>query len=234
MKCKRCGSEMKDGWAFCPRCGSRKNASPMDTIGRDLFSQVFEKMKRSFSDIEGMNKRFDKDIEALDLSPWFRKMQPESSGKRPPSGVQKKGFAIRITSGKGKPPKVSIKTFGGSGNKPKVYTGPGPVPAGGAMGKMEKSEKKVPSSPFLASKKAPKVTEEPAADVKRIGERVVVDIKMPGVLSEEDIEVRDLESSVEVKALAGEKAYFKILTKPPQFRLNKKSFEDGVLHMEFS
>jgi hypothetical protein len=39
---------------------------------------------------------------------------------------------------------------------------------------------------------------------------------------------------VEVKAIARDRAYFKILTKPAQFMLSQKSFKDGTLHLEFS
>jgi len=69
--------------------------------------------------------------------------------------------------------------------------------------------------------------------VKRIGDRIIVDIKLPEVKSEENIDVKELSSSVEVKAAAGEKAYFKIITKPENFRLTQKSFSNGTLHLEF-
>lgn len=77
-------------------------------------------------------------------------------------------------------------------------------------------------------------TEEPKTSVAKSASKVVVSIHLPDVKSDHDIEISDLESSVEVKALADDRAYFKILTKPPQFRLARKSFEKGVLHLEFS
>jgi HSP20 family molecular chaperone IbpA len=77
-------------------------------------------------------------------------------------------------------------------------------------------------------------TEEPKTSVARSASNVVVSIQLPGVKSDKDIEVCELENSVEVKALAHDRAYFKILTKPSQFRLAKKRFEKGVLEMEFS
>ena len=100
--------------------------------------------------------------------------------------------------------------------------------------KEEQSESRRFPFPGIKKKTLPKSTEEPKADIRRLGNGVSVDISVPGVKSQEDIDIKELESSVEVKAIAGDKAYFKILTKPPQFRLTGKSFKDGQLHLEFS
>ena len=59
-------------------------------------------------------------------------------------------------------------------------------------------------------------------------------MNIPDVKSEDDIVINELENSVEVRAMAGETAYFKILTKPAQFRLTKKEFKKGKLHLEFA
>jgi hypothetical protein len=39
---------------------------------------------------------------------------------------------------------------------------------------------------------------------------------------------------VEVRARAGDKAYFKIITKPEQFSVTSRKFGSGKLHLEFS
>jgi len=92
---------------------------------------------------------------------------------------------------------------------------------------------KKPRMPSFMRRKV-EVTEEPDADVRRAGDRLLVDIKMPEVKNREDVTVNDFDSSVEIKALAGKKGYFKIVKKPENFRLSSKSFDDGVLHLEFS
>jgi HSP20 family molecular chaperone IbpA len=82
--------------------------------------------------------------------------------------------------------------------------------------------------------KIPELTEEPKASIRRLESKVVVDIEMPGVESDENVDVKELENSVEVKAIAGDRAYFKILTKPSSFSLSEKKFEKGRLHLEFA
>ena len=77
-----------------------------------------------------------------------------------------------------------------------------------------------------------KTTEEPKTCVRRLGDNIVVEVKLPDVKDEGDIEVKSLENSIEVKAMAGDKAYFKILTKPPQTGILRKSFKKGILYLE--
>jgi len=219
---------MKDNWGFCPVCGARKGGDQAETVGRDLFSEMFNRVRDSMQDFDDMDKLFEKNIEALDISPWFRKVQEDRKGMRPAQGG---GFRIHITSGSGGPPKVSIKAFGDAG-KESLENGA----VGGGSNAMEarQAKRKIIRMPSFSRAAAPKTCEEPRADVRRIGGKVAVEMCLPGVRSDEDIEVKDLESSVEVKAIAGERAYFKILTKPEQFRLTGRSFSKGVLHLEFS
>lgn len=213
MKCEHCNADLEKGWRYCPKCGS----SPRRSIFN--FRDIFTRMRKEMESLsEEIDQDFDKDIEALDISPFFKKiLKPHSSG-----------FTIKIVSGTGMEPNVEVKTFGDVdrekiqkqieqqlGYRPREKK---PIPVGG--------EVKPPRKP-------PKVTEEPPTEVKRLDSRVVVDMDIPGVKSEEDIEITELESSVEVKALAGNKAYFKILTKPEQFSLVEKKFEKGKLHLEF-
>ncbi len=216
MKCNRCGSEIESTWNFCPKCGSKKGGDPFDDMGRDLFSQVFGKMKNTLPGFSGMEREMEKDIEAIDLSPMFRR-QPGEQPKR-------RGFTVRIRSGTGQKPDVDIKTFGGvrrENVERQIEDRFGVRP--------EKRTMKIP-----AIRKIPKKTEEPKAEIKRIGDAVAVDISLPGVKGTEDIYINELNSSVEVKAIAGDKAYFKILTKPENFRMKGKEFRNGVLKLLFS
>jgi len=239
MRCRRCGSDLQNNWGYCPRCGARRDADAFDAFGRDLFSQIFSQMRNSFQDFEELEKgMFEKDIEALDLSPWFRRKQEE--GKLRP--IQGKGFSVHITSGTGIKPKVTIKTYGDVNRErveKEVYEKFGAKkPEQGIMFEEPEKAAQPPAKRFpfpgIRKKPVPACTEEPKSDIRRIGDKVTVDICLPGVKSGEDVEIRDLESSVEVKALAGDKAYFKILTKPAQFRISGKSFKDGALRLEFS
>ncbi len=201
MRCARCGTEMDDGWHFCPACGARKGGDPVEDFGRDLFSQMFGKVR----DSGGMEKLFDKDVEALDLSPWFREIGKGAKGGRP--------FVPGMI-------KVRISKVGPAGARRPA------APAAGVPVRRPRSA--------AGRMPLPGVTVEPEADVRRIGDKVLVRISLPGVENEDSIDIKELESSVEVRALAGDRAYFKILTRPPQFRLSGSSFSGGELSLEFS
>lgn len=201
MKCPDCYSDVQDKWAFCPKCGH--SLEKMEDFG-DLFESLFSKVSEEFSD---MDEIFEKDIEALDISPWFKK----------PKG---KGFSIKIVASGNKPPKVEVHSFGGfDENKLKkdIYNQIG-----------------VESKGFEMAGKAPKITEEPKAKISRYDGKVLVELDLKGVRSEEEIKINELENSVEVKAVVGDKAYFKILTKPNNTSITKRRFDKGLLALEFS
>jgi HSP20 family molecular chaperone IbpA len=230
MKCPRCSSNVEKGWEYCPRCGSdlgRRDAFSLNNTS--AFDDVF---RRVHQQMEEMDKTFKKDFEVFDLSPMLRDR---------PHGGKAKGFRITIKSGTGMKPDVSVKTFGDV-NENEVKRGMEQLgmdrtAQGGerrfrlpGLGR-PRAEKSVPDKKGI---QLPEATEEPKTTVRRTDSRVVVEIEMPGVRSEEDIEVRELENSVEIKAVAKGKGYFKILTKPSQFRLSSKRFEKGKLMLELS
>jgi HSP20 family molecular chaperone IbpA len=221
MQCPVCGTRIDKEWGFCPRCGSR--------ISGDFFDEIFSRMRKELAE---MNRMLEKDIEAFDLSPWFKDMDKP----------KKSGFTIKIVQAGDRKPDISVRTFGdvekGKLKKEMDQLGawqnnmkPAESPAVRRdlfrLGKLAEPGEK------LVIKGALK-TEEPKTSVAKSASKVVVSIHLPGVQSERDIEVSELENSVEVKAVAKDKAYFKILTKPRQFRLSKRSFEKGILQMEFS
>lgn len=211
MRCPNCGTEVNENWAFCPKCGFR--------LKGDLFTDIFSKIEK---EMEEMGKAFERDFEVFDLSPFFRK---------PISG---RGFSIKITGGSGRKPRVSIKTFGDVDKKKieeeirKLGFREGPEEAKPEIRELEESKGR---RPFIGEVKT---TEEPKTAVKRIGDRITVEVELPDVSDERDIEVRSLENSIEVKAVAGDKAYFKILTKPPQTSVKGKYFKNGVLYLELA
>ncbi|MEM5812455.1 MAG: zinc-ribbon domain-containing protein [Candidatus Aenigmatarchaeota archaeon] len=221
MNCQRCGSKVEKGWSFCPRCGS--------ILSGDVFGEVFSRLRKEIAE---MNKLFEKEIEAFDISPWFKDIEKKKVVFHPRSS----GFAIKIVqSGSGKPV-VSVKTFGDVDNERLKRE----IEKFGVwqpdFGKEKSGVRVNVSTPNEQQRelKMPSFTEEPKTSVLRTGSKVVVEMELPGVDSEKNIEISELENSVEVKAFAGDRAYFKILTKPPQFTITKKLFDKGRLHMEFS
>jgi HSP20 family molecular chaperone IbpA len=214
MNCPNCNENIERGWKYCPMCGYRLERN----LFGDLFNNIFSKMRK---EMEEMDKLFERDFEIFDISPFFKR--PRSSG-----------FSIKIVRSGNQPPKINVKTFGDV-DKEKIER-----QIENQLGIRRHPEEKAPipasaPTPTPSVEKAiPKITEEPKTSVKRLDSKVVVEMEIPDVKSLDEIEIKELESSVEVKALIAEKAYFKILTKPPQFRLTHKTFHKGILHLEFS
>ena len=216
MKCQRCGADANEGWKFCPRCGYIMKK-------RSLFGGVFERMNREVKEmdreLETMNREvsrgFEKNFEVLDISPFFRK--PMKGG----------GFSIKISSSGNEKPRVSVRTFGGV-KREDIEQGIVKMYIGGA-----KKEAR-PESPKKVHLEGAETTEEPETSVRRTDGSIVAKIKLPGVMDMKDIEIKSLENSIEVKAMAGKKAYFKILTKPENANIIKKEFGNGVLRIELA
>ncbi len=212
MRCGTCGNEMKEGWKFCPVCGSAPEKRQ-----EGLFEDVFERMEREMKD---MSKAFERNFEVVDLSPFFSK---------PARGS---GFSIRITQSGGGKPKVDVKTFGDV-NRKEVEN---EVSRFGLKDKIGKAfrpaaAKQEPAGVRLENAKT---THEPETSVRSVAGRIIAEVKMPDVKKAEDIEIRPLDSSIEIRAIAGDKAYFKILTKPPRTTVIRREFAKGILTIEFS
>ena len=173
-----------------------------------------------------MDRLFDKHAEVFDISPMFRKMNRQRIEIKP--GQKRSGFSVRISRTGDKPPSVSVRTFGNV-DKEKIRE---KIQSRFGM----KLRKTKPSKTVQEPERRfiPKTTEEPKSTIKRLTHKVSVDVELPKVKSITDISIKELENSVEIKAIAGSHGYFKILTKPENFRITKKEFRNGILRIEFS
>ncbi len=121
--------------------------------------------------------------------------------------VKAKGVSITITSDNTSPPKINVQAFGEH--------------------KHVHHEHKRPEKPV----RIPKSTEEPETKIYKTHNKQVITLNLPNVKSLEDIEIKQLDQSMEVKAFAGDKAYFKLIPIPSDAQVNNE-FKDGVLKIE--
>jgi len=75
---------------------------------------------------------------------------------------------------------------------------------------------------------------EPETKIKRFPNEIIIDIQLPDIKSENDIEINRLSDSVELRAYAKDKGYFKILSIPRTHTLVEKKLVDGTLTLKFS
>jgi HSP20 family molecular chaperone IbpA len=158
-------------------------------------------------DIFGEIAREFKRIDKLFESSFFRfpSLKPLRGG----------GISIVVRSGTGMKPEIKIRT---SGEYKKLEP------------ELRKrlGVKKIEGVP----QRIPRVTEEPRTELKKIARGVRIEVELPGVRNERDIEIRKLEQSIEIKAWAGDKAYFKLIPIPKELSVLKKEFKDGLLKIE--
>jgi HSP20 family molecular chaperone IbpA len=202
-KCPACGKKVEKEFSYCPYCGEELKEA----------EEEFEEF-RPFSIFEDIDKDIGKELKRVDKmfsKDFFKFPKFERGG----------GISITIQSGTGMEPKVEVKTSGEYKKlEPEIKRRLGVKPA------IEEVEEEVEKKP----RRIPKVTEEPEAKIEKIGNKQRIEIKLPDVKSEKDIEVKDLEQSIEVKAFAGDKAYFKLL--PIVGTVTKKEFKNGILRIE--
>ncbi len=69
--------------------------------------------------------------------------------------------------------------------------------------------KKLPSNILKDFSKYPK--QEPKTNIKRIENKLIYEINIPGINSLKDVSIQKLENSIEIKAISNKKAYKKII-----------------------
>ncbi len=81
---------------------------------------------------------------------------------------------------------------------------------------------------------AAKAVEEPRAKVLRGAGALLIKVELPGVASEKDVVLRRLENSLELRANAGDKIYFKLFPVPRSAKMKKSAFVGSEYVLEFS
>ncbi len=232
MYCHKCGKKVEEHWDFCPSCGAPvmkpvKLRRPDSLFFSDNLFSSFNKQLDEMNWLMRQDPRaMEKDFEVFNLK----------NGSEPK--IKRNGFSVSIRSGTGQKPQVNIKTFGDIDKKRlqdelskrfgiKLQSMPGKT------AEEIKAEPQAEQKPAPKIKDMPKVTEEPKTDIKRLPDRIVIDIKLPDVESDSDIIVHTLPESIELKAIGKKKMYFRIMQIPKGWTLSSKSFRDHVLKLEF-
>jgi HSP20 family molecular chaperone IbpA len=157
--------------------------------------------------INSMMKSMSKEFEQLDST-------LPKEGK--PKGVKKDGISISISTFGGGPPKIKINN---SGNNQKVESQ-----------KIVEKKKEDTFTKERIKKFASLEKEEPKTNVRRLANKVIYEIEMPGVKEINDISILKLENSIEIKAVGEKKAYKKII--PINLPIINYGLSEGRLILE--
>ncbi|MEK6945301.1 MAG: hypothetical protein AABW63_00735 [Nanoarchaeota archaeon] len=208
-ECKNCKNKYKGSYAFCPHCGF-STGKPLKEedfgmLGKD--DEINEVMNPLFGGISGkmLNKMLGSAMKMLE------KELQKSMVQEAPS---KANFELYINGKKIDPRNIKV-------TKTPVYEKPAKIKNVQTYFD-ENSQQK-----FL---KLPK--KEPTTSIRRLANKVVYEIDVPGVESTKDISIVKLENSIEIKAIAKDRAYSKLI--PIDLPIKNFKLDKSKLVLELS
>jgi HSP20 family molecular chaperone IbpA len=206
--CRRCGEKINEKYNFCPYCRAPINGDPEEwgMLGKNDFMTPMDNIKLPM----GFNTLFNSLIKNLNkqFSDLDKEMQKDLSRK---DAMPKTNIRLMIN------------------GKEINLSNPNRSPKTATRGKKQIEPKlELPKRDFSKFSKLPKV--EPKADIRRLSNKVVYEINMPGVKSIEDVSIIQLENSIELKALGRKKVYFKII--PINLPIRNYDLTKGKLILE--
>jgi len=229
IKC-RCGKKIDVKYDFCPYCGADLKAKLVRDKARDkevdgMIKQVesafnvpffmkfpFEKL------VKQMVKEVDKQFHEYDAM-----LSQEQNEVEKNPNVIASGISISVNTSPEGEPVIEVKQFGqGQEEKPQISKVDEP-----------KQYKKLPKSIFteaetLKLSKLPR--QEPKTKVRRLTDKIIYEISLPGVKQEKNIIIHKLQNSIEIKAFAKDKAYFKLI--PLDLTIKDYKLSNEVLILE--
>lgn len=226
--CRKCGEKISSKYEFCPYCGNLLNESfgkeNWGMLGKNDFIDLPTEIKLPMglnTIFNSLMKNFSKQFSELDKEIERGINQSHDKEKINAKFITpyKRGINISISTSGNKAPKIKIKSFGDN------------------LKFDQKQEKKyVKELPNLSKESLKKISklpkQTPSTNIRRLSDKVIYEINMPNVKSIGDISIIRLENSIEIKALAKNKAYSKLI--PMNLPIINYEFSKGKLTLELS
>lgn len=209
-KCKDCGEKINDAHSYCPYCGApQKKNKEQGMLGDNDYEEQFGNISNSlfggFSE-KMFSKMFESAMKIIE-----KEMTKEMNKKVPKNEKDVRSNFELFINGK----RVNLENMNPQypvQQKPKE--------------KIESA--RLPQNILKGFSGLPK--KEPLTNVRRISDKVVYEVKLPGVKSEKDLSVTKLENNIEIKAKTKEKAYHKFI--PVSLPIIAYAFSKGKLTLE--
>jgi HSP20 family molecular chaperone IbpA len=193
----------------CENCGNRieENWEYCPFCGSSLKRDIALEFP-ALTGLEDILKDIDREFRRIEDA--FKSVWPEGKTFEPVKGG---GISVRINAEEGKEPKIDVHTFGD-------YEERGPE-IGERLG-------------IKKDRAPPKITREPKTLIERVGNKLILRAEVPGVKSEEDIDIKRMSESVEIRAHAKDMAYFTLFCIPPHSKILSRRLENEELVIEVS
>ena len=220
-RCVRCREKIGKEFSFCPFCGipshDKKNEErDYGLLGKDDFTENLPQMgvRMPF----GFNMIFNSLLKEVDKQ--FREFdrQPEKDTEKKMGGrIGERGFkipfngaggiSISISTESGKKPSIKVKSFG---NAPEFMGMEREI----AQTMPERAPQPAAKSIEISEERARQISklprEEAKTKVRRLSNKIIYEINLPGVKSMKNIIINRLENSIEIKAFSKDKVFFKL------------------------
>lgn len=212
-KCGQCGRKVDKGYDYCPYCGfnnkREREIKEFGLLGREDNLGINEFFNMPLN-ITGFNRIFSsllKQFKDLD------KQIPEDVSKTRIRKLPASGISISISTSLGREPQIKIKGLG------------------------DKKVEQVKEANFISQisdEKARKFAKLPKKEartiVRRLANKLVYELDLPGVKEIKDVIINKLENSIEVKAFSKDIVYFKLI--PLNLPILKYILDKGKLTLE--
>jgi hypothetical protein len=237
-RCPKCGEEVEKKFSYCPYCGFNferlDNEKTYGLLGKNDLDDSFDNLNpftkgMPFSNILGsLMQEFEKQFKEMDREIGKKIKKTEFSKKS--FGPKSTGFSINISNSSGKQPEIRIRSFGDPNFKKLLE---GNISQKELEEDYEK-EKKLPQTKISETKlkklaSLPK--QEAETQIRRLGNKIIYEINLPGVKSMKEVFLSKLENSVEIKAFSKDKGYFKLI--PSNLPIKKYNLRNEKLVIEF-
>jgi len=191
-ECKRCGEKSGNKHNFCPNCGvpfnkkgSKKDYGMLGEDDSNVNTPEENNLDLANSLLGGFGgKMMGKMIESA-VKMLEREMEKEMKKTKPKTNMQ------LFINGK----KIDLGNFHEQPDAEKIEE--------------EVSLEKLPNSDLKGFSEL--VKKEPHTNIRRLSNKVVYEVEIPGMDSEKDLSIVKLENSIEIKAIVKNKAYKKII-----------------------
>lgn len=206
IKC-RCGKKISKKYEYCPYCGVQVK----EQIQRkEEFNNFLKELENEIGMPFFMKKPFEKimsefDRQLRDLEPLMAQQMEMQNKQDNANNIEKNnqsnqpeqvGINIDIRTTNDGQPVIQVKKFGNFGKEKEVSL---PNTRNRILTEDEKERySKLPRK-------------EPVTKVRRFSDKIVYEISLPGLKNKEDIIINKLQNSIEIKALAKDKVYFKLI-----------------------
>ncbi len=232
--CKNCGKKIGNKENFCANCGApikidekewgmlgkddlnMNNQENLNPFANSMFGgiggKVFNKMLNSAM------KMLEKEMQNANKD--FQNMNPNN--KNNPHNFPKTNFELFINGKRINPENIKIT------QKPVKFIKD-------QNGRNNQSERpKQAKNIFLSEKKAKEFStlpkKEPRTNIRRLSNKMIYEIEIPGVKTIDSISIVKMENSIEIKAVAKDNSYFKII--PLNLDISQFSLENEKLVLE--